>query len=82
MTTDQITAFKNAVGGPAGGYLPGNFALLLALIGAAALLLWGAYIVMKLGEEFLSGRIQARTLFAYKVRVLVLIVLVVAILNA
>jgi|JI6StandDraft_1071083.scaffolds.fasta_scaffold460419_1 flagellar biogenesis protein FliO len=82
MTSDQITAFKSAVGGPAGGYLPGNFALLLALIGAAALLLWGAYIVMKLGEEFLSGRITASKLFAYKVRVLVLIFLVVAILNA
>ena len=66
MTSDQITAFKSAVGGPAGGYLPGNFALLLALIGAAALLLWGT----------------ASKLFAYKVRVLVLIFLVVAILNA
>lgn len=55
--------------------------MLLALLAAAALLLWGAYIVMKLGDDFLTGQIPANKLFAYKVRVIVLIVLVVSIVN-
>jgi hypothetical protein len=81
MTAAQISAFKSAVGGPAGGYQPGDFGLLLALLAAAALLLWGAYIVMKLGDDFLTGQIPANKLFAYKIRVIVLIVLVVSIVN-
>ncbi|MPN50492.1 hypothetical protein SDC9_198119 [bioreactor metagenome] len=81
MNSAQTTAFKNAVGGISGGYLPGDFALLLGLIAATALLLWAAYIVFRLGDEFLAGRIPAPKLFAYKVRVLVLVLLVVSILN-
>ena len=81
MTGEQITAFTKAAGGPGGGYIPENFALLFGLMAAAALLTWGAYIVMRLGEEFLAGRLPANKLFAYKVRVLVLILLVISILN-
>lgn len=82
MNSTQISAFKAAVGGPGGGYTPGDFAILLALIAAGALLTWGAYIVAKLGDDFLRGRIQSpKRLFAYKIRVLVLILLTVYLLN-
>ncbi len=81
MNSAQTTAFKNAVGGTSGGYVPSDFALLFGLIAAAALLLWAAYIVFRLGEDFLTGRMRAERMFAYKVRVLVLVLLVVSILN-
>ncbi len=81
MNSAQTTAFKNAVGGISGGYLPGDFALLLGLIAATALLLWAAYIVFRLGDDFLAGRMPATKMFAFKVRVLVLVLLVVSILN-
>ena len=81
MPPAQISASRPAGGGTGGGYQPGDFGMLLALLAAAALLLWGAYIVMKLGDDFLTGQIPANKLFAYKVRVIVLIVLVVSIVN-
>jgi hypothetical protein len=81
MNSAQTSAFKNAVGGTSGGYLPSDFAVLLGLIAAAALLLWAAYIVFRLGDEFQAGRMKAPKMFAYKVRVLVLVLLVISILN-
>jgi hypothetical protein len=83
MTSEQVTAFRNAVGGASGGpgYSPDSFAVLFALIVAGALLTWGAYIVMSLGEDFLSGRLKLEKMFAYKVRVLVLVLLMVYLLH-
>jgi hypothetical protein len=81
MTSSQIAAFKSAVGGPGGGHSPDVFAVIFALIAAAALLLWVAYIILSLGEDFLAGRLGMSKLFVYKVRVLVLAMLVVVMLH-
>lgn len=79
VTSAQIAAFKAAVGGT--GYTPGSFAVLFALIAAAALLTWAAFMVARLSEDYLDGRIKERQLFAYKVRMLVLVLIVVYLLN-
>jgi hypothetical protein len=81
MTTDQIAAFRNAVGGPTAGYAPGDFAILFALIAAAVAVLWAADMIRLLAGEALDGRTRLRRAAAYKVRVLVLLLLLVAVLQ-
>lgn len=81
MTADQITAFRLAVGGPAGGYVPGDFALVFALIAAAVAVLWAADMIRLLAAEALDGRTRLRRAAAYKLRVLVLLMLLIAVLQ-
>ena len=83
MHPAQITAFKNAVGGPAGGgYVPGDFALIFALIAAAIVLLWGADMIRLLGNEVLQGRTPLRRVAQYKLRVIVLLLLLIYVLHS
>ena len=82
MNPAQITAFKNAVGGPAGGYVPGDFALIFALIAAAIVLLWGADMIRLLGNEVLQGRTPLRRVAQYKLRVIVLLLLLIYVLHS
>lgn len=80
LSAAQVAAFKAAVGGPSSGYTPGAFATLFGLIVAAAVLLWAGYIVLRLGQDALAGRLKIEGLLTYKVRVLVLVMVVIALL--
>ena len=82
MTPAQISAFKSAVGGPAGGgYVPGDFALVFALIAAAIVVLWAADMIRLLGNEALQGRTTLRRAAHYKLRVIVLLLLLIYVLQ-
>jgi hypothetical protein len=77
MNASQIAAFKQAVGGPAGGYVPGDFALVFALIAGAVAVLWAAHMIRVLGTEALGGRLKFARAAAYKLRVIVLLLLLI-----
>lgn len=77
MNAAQIAAFRQAVGGPAGGYVPGDFALLFALIAGAVAVLWAAHMIRVLGSEALGGRLTFARAAAYQLRVVVLLLLLV-----
>ena len=81
MTSAQITAFKEAVGGPGGGYAPSDFALLFALIAAAIAVFWAADMIRRLGSEALQGRTPLLRAAKYKLRVLVLLLLLIYVLH-
>jgi hypothetical protein len=81
MTPAQITAFKQAVGGPGGGFTPGDFALLFALIAAAVAFFWVADMVRLLAMEALDGRTTLRRAAVYKLRAIVLLLLLIYVLS-
>ena len=81
MTPTKISAFKGAVGGPGGGYVPGDFALVFALIAAAIVVLWAADMIRLLGNEALQGRTTLRRAAQYKLRVIVLLLLLIYVLQ-
>jgi hypothetical protein len=77
----QIAAFKAAAGGPGGGYEPGPIALGFALIAGGIALAWAADMLRLLGTEALDGRVPLRRAAAYKVRVLVLLLVLIHVLS-
>jgi hypothetical protein len=81
LTPEQAAAFKAGTGGIAGGYVPDDFALLFALIAAAVAILWAANMIRLLAGEALAGRTTLRRALIYKVRVIVLLLLLVALLH-
>jgi hypothetical protein len=83
VTPAQVSAFKNAVGGPVGGggYVPGDFATVFALIAAAVAILWVADMIRLLATEALDGRTTLRRAALYKLRAIVLLLLLVYLLN-
>lgn len=81
MNAAQIAAFKAAAGGPGGGYDPGTIAVVFALIAGALAIAWAADMLRLLGSEALDGRASLRRAATYKVRVLVLLLVLIYVLS-
>lgn len=83
MTPAQITAFQAAVGGglPGGGYVPADFAVVIGLIAAAVAVLWLGDMIRLLGMEALDGRTTLRRAAKYKLRALVLLLVLIYVLS-
>lgn len=77
MNAAQIAAFKAAAGGPGAGYEPGTIAVVFALIAGALAIAWAADMLRLLGGEALDGRSTLRRAATYKVRVLVLLLVLI-----
>jgi hypothetical protein len=77
MNAAQIAAFKAAAGGPGGGFDPGAIAVVFALIAGALAIAWAADMLRLLGGEALDGRSTLRRAATYKVRVLVLLLVLI-----
>lgn len=77
MNAAQIAAFKAAAGGPGAGYEPGTIAVVFALIAGALAIAWAADMLRLLGGEALDGRSSLRRAATYKVRVLVLLLVLI-----
>ena len=77
MNAAQIAAFRAAAGGPVGGYDPGTIAVVFALIAGALAIAWAADMLRLLGGEALDGRSSLRRAATYKVRVLVMLLVLI-----
>lgn len=85
MNAAQIAAFKQAAGGPGGGYSPEMIGAVLAGVVAAVALVWAAYTVLRLGAELQNSDpadsgLMTRALI-YKIRMLLLLALVLYVLT-
>lgn len=81
MNAEQIAAFKAAAGGPGTGYEPSTIAVVFALIAGALAIAWAADMIRLLGLEALDERVSLRRAAAYKVRVIVLLLVLIYVLS-
>lgn len=85
MNAEQIAAFKQAAGGPGGGYSPEVIGGVIACVVAAICLAWGAYAVFRIGAELQdSDPGDAGMMFRallYKLRILLLLAIVLYVLT-
>lgn len=72
MTSEQVQAFSNAA-----GVSPANIAIALAMLVAAVGVLWAADMVRRLGVEGLHDPRRLPMLLFYKLRVLIIVLLLI-----
>ena len=72
MTSEQVQAFSNAA-----GVSPTNIAIALAMLVAAVGVLWAADMVRRLGVEGLHDPRRLPMLLFYKLRVLIIVLLLI-----
>ncbi len=76
MTSEQTHAFASAA-----GYAPADIAVVLAALVAAAVVLWAADMVRRLGLEGLHDPRRLPLLLFYKLRVLIIVLLLIYLLT-
>ncbi|WP_018608213.1 DUF3262 family protein [Uliginosibacterium gangwonense] len=82
MNSTQVNAFKNAAGGPNGGYEPSDISVVIVGMVATIVLLWAGDSIRRLGADAQQAnpdegpKAFKRAMF-YAVRVLVLVALVI-----
>jgi len=86
MNSTQINAFKNAAGGPNGGYEPSDFSVVIVGMVAALVLLWAGDSIRRLGMDAQQANPDEtpkafKRAMLYSVRVLVMVSLVLYILH-
>ncbi|NMG76851.1 DUF3262 family protein [Aromatoleum diolicum] len=76
MTSEQMQAFSNSA-----GVSPGDIAIVVAMLVVAVGVLWAADMVRRLGIEGLHDSRRLPMLFFYKLRVLIIVLLLIYLLT-
>lgn len=86
MNSTQVNAFKNAAGGPNGGYEPSDISVVIVGMVAGIVLLWAGYSIYRLGADAQQASPDEtpkafKRAVLYSVRVLVMVALVIYVLH-